>query len=559
MQTLEQPSKNRTTPLLWAAAGGFLFILIAAFGGVIQHYFSGDDFFVYHYANNLPDVQAWQRYFYENGRLIESLYWTYQYKLLGYNPLLEHSFSFGLLLITAIVASACFLNAWPQRKRSKALPYLFVFLLFLNWVSTSTVFRIPYDNGRISLIFFFLAGLALQRWAAEQRGRWLLLSFAFFWVSVLTYENTAFLFPALLLLAWPLLPVPKKGSARRRLLLFVGLAAVSGLILLIPYWLYSYIALTQGRTMEHPAMVVDIGDLPMNVLGAGPAVYLRFGQFANFETFPLNLLMAVGLLLILALASIWIVHIHRGPILKRIAETKSRWTCIYLASLWFLIFGPVPYILLDYPVSGRVYSSAVFGLFPLLLMVYETTNKQLLRIMAVALILLFAGFCLFDVVNQSTRFNRAEAALNMFYRGLKDAVPYVEAHTVFIIINGPLENAGCGPSLEMLYDQDDLKCGLLSSTLDKYHAIRHSNQFETSSGTDWEQHLRGQNWILITVNNNVPTVLEELEPGDFDLLITWESAEPIRTDYNMIVTKELPPPSAFYLHLLQRAKALFPQ
>lgn len=568
MQTFAKLRRN-SNPAWWLIVViGLLLILAAALGGLIQHYFNGEEFFIYHYANNHSSVQAWQRYFYDNGRLIEGLYWTYQYKLLGYNPLLEHSLSFVLLLIFAVLASACFLNAWPQQKRSKALPYLFAFLLFTNWVSTSTVFRLTFDNGRISLIFFFLAGLALQRWAAVQRSRWLLLSFSFFLLSVLTYENAAFLFPALLLLAWPLLPAAKKDSVRRRAYIFVGLAVVSVLILLVPYWLYGYIAQTQGQPVIHPAMTADIRDLPTNLFEAGPPIYLRVGQFGIFGDVPLNYLMALGLLLILAISSTWIVCIHRGARPKLTSETRSRWICIYLASLWFLIFGPLPYVLLDYGVGGRIYSSAIFGVFPLMLMVYETAKKRLIRIVAGALILLFAGFGLLEVMSESIQFNRWEAALNVFYRGLKDAVPHVEPDTVFIIINGPsddcatvcpLENSGCGPSLEMLYNQDDLKCALLSSTLDKYHTIRHRNQIETSSGTDWEQHLRDQNWILIIVNNNVPSVLEELRPGDFDLLITWKSTVPIRTDYMSIVTDNLPPPSQFYLNLLQREKVLFPE
>jgi hypothetical protein len=554
MKTFAKLRRNSNSTWLLITVIGLLLILAAALGGLIQKYLNGEEFLIYHYANNLPHFQAWLNFFLQFGRPIEGFYWTYQYKLLGFNPLLLHSLSFVLLLIMSILAAACFLNAWPQSNRSKALPYMFVFLLFTSWVSASSVFRLSYDNGRISLIFFFLAGLVLQRWAVGQRGRWLVLSFAFFLLSVLTYENAAFLFPALLLLAWPLLPERNKYSVRNRAFFFAGLAAVSGFILLIPHWLYSTLIRMLMRPVGVPAMNADLGEVPMNVFGSGPATYLHFGQFGDFSISPLNLLVAIGLVLILSLASLWIVRSHRGSIRGLTNETRSRWICIYFASLWFLIFGPLPYVLLGYDVGGRVYSSAVYGVFPLMLMVYETVNKRHLRIVAVALILLFAGFGLFEVKEESIRFNHDEAGLNIFYRSLKDAVPFVKQNTVFIFINGPGGYSGCGASLEMLYDQNDLKCIIFSSTYSKYQAIRHPTEIEAGG-----QHLSGENWILLTVTDNVSTVLDELRPGDFDLLITWESMEPLTTDYKKIVTDDIPPPSAFYLDLLQRAKVLFPQ
>ncbi len=530
--------------------------MVAALGGIIQHYFTGEEFFVFHYANNLPHIEAWQRYFFENGRLIETLYWTYIYKLFGYNPLLEHAFSFVQLLLLALSASLCFFNAWPEKARSKSLPYLFVFLLFFNWISISLAFKLSTDNSRLSLIFFFLSGLWLQRWAASQSGRWLALSFGFFLLSVLTYENAALLFPALLLLAWPLLPVVKKPAMRGRAAQFAALAIGSGLLLLIPYWLYSYIALTHLRPLALPAMAGDIGDFPAKALGASPAVYLHFGQFGNFGIAPLNLLMSATLLLVLALSTLWIFRIYRRPTQTAVdAYTRLRWTCIYLASLWFLIFGPLPYTLLGYGVDSRVYSSAIFGVFPLLLMGYETAKIRLVRLAAIALIVLFAGFGLLEMVNRSAQLNQRETAHNIFYRGLKEVVPFVKPRTVFVFLNYPLSNSGCGPSLEMLYDQNDLNCAFFSSTDYEYRAIRHATEIEANRGG----FLRNQNWILIRVDeSNKPYVVPELNPGDYNLLITWESTEPIRTDYTKIVTENLPPASQFYKNLLQRQAQLFP-
>ncbi len=177
------------------------------------------------------------------------------------------------------------------------------------------------------------------------------------------------------------------------------------------------------------------------------------------------------------------------------------------------------------------------------------------RVIAITLIVLFAGFGLFEMLNRSTQINQGEIAHNTFYRGLKDVVPFVKPRTVFVFLNYPLSNSGCGPSLEMLYDQKDLNCAFLSSTDYEYRAIRHATEIEANRGG----FLRNQNWILIGVDeNNKPYVIPELNPGDYDLIITWESTDPIQTDYTKIVTDNLPPASQFYENLLQRQAQLFP-
>lgn len=527
---------------------GLSFILVSALGGLIQNYFNGEEFVIYFFANKLPFQEAWQAFFHNFGRPIEAIYWTYQYKLIGFNPLLAHSLSFVLLLLMAMLAAACFLNSWPQSKRSKLLPYLLVFSLFVNWVCTSTVFRLSYDNGRISMIFFFLAGLALQRWAITQRTRWLLFSYALFLMSIFSYENAAFLFPALLLLAWPLLPPDKKYPIRKSALIFTGLAVLGELILFVPYVFYDYIF--HSSRIGLPAMNMELDTLPTYLFDAGKTIYLRFGQFGDFGTGPLNFAMIFALISILAFPFVLIVRVKRDGSYRDSFEMKSRWVCIYLASLWFLILGPLPYVLLGYDAGSRVYSSAVFGVFPLTFMIYESANRRLLRLVGLAFILLFSVFGFFEIRQESISFNQLEPELNTFYRKLKDAVPYVESDTVFVFINGGSID-GCGPSLQMLYNQDHLKCAILKSTRSTFVSIRHYSEIENNG-----QHLSDENLILVLVKENVSRVIPTVYPGDFDLLVTWESEEPLATNYTRIITEDLPPPSSFYMHLLIRQKEL---
>lgn len=540
-------------PWLAACFVGLSFILVAALTGVIQRFFNGEEFYVYQYAHNFTHMEAWQRFFFQNGRLIEGLYWTYQYEILGHSPLLAHSLSFVLLLIAALAAAACFLNAWPREKRSAALPYVFVSLFFINWITSSSVLRLSYDNTRLSMVFFFLAGLALQRWALSQRVRWLVLSFAVFLLSLLTYENAAFLFPALLLLAWPLLPASKKNgdknTPRNRLILFVGLAAVSGLVILLPSSIYSSISQLFFQRVSTPVLEFELGEVFTHILSSGQDIYLNFGQFGIFRLGLLRILMVVGLLLTWALSTVSIVRQVRS---SGDRQTLTRWVCIYLASVWFLIFGPLPYVLLGYTseVGGRLYSSAIFGLFPMLFMIHQTAGGRWLRMLAAGLIALFAMFGALQLQAESDHFRRMEVTHNQFFLGLKQAVPNVRPNTLFIMINGPLGYVGCGPSLEMLYNKDDLDCALLFSSEPGFNTVRYAGGIKTA-GLD----LQGANWIVINVVDNVPGLIDELKPGQYDIPITWESTEPIFTNSSRL-SDEPAALTEFYLSLLRRAQEL---
>jgi hypothetical protein len=547
--TLKDRIRQNPNSAWWIiTAAGLLLILAGALGGLMKNYFEGEEFLIFHYAHKLPHQQAWLAFFSKFGRPIEAIYWTYEYELIGFNPLLAHSISFVQLLVIAMLASACFLNIWPKNKSAKLLPYLFTLSLFTNWITVSNIFSLSYDNGRISLIFFFLSGLALQRWASRQLGRWLLLSFAFFFVSLLTYENAAFLFPALVLLALPLLPSPTRDSLRIRFFLFAGLSTASGFVLLIIRLFYAYIV----RLASAPVMDFTFSDLTARILEAAPPIYLKWGQTYFVDAAPKNSMIAAGLLLTVALSSVAIIGIYRDGKATQGSDERSRWLHIYLASIWFLVFGPLPYILLGYYPGGRVYSSAVFGVFLLIFMLYEIVRVRLLRQVTVILRLFFVAAGLLMMVDGSTYYSQREGPKNIFYRDLKELIPNVRPHTEFIFINWLTGYQNCGPSLEMLYDQYDLDCLLIWSNND-LNSIRREMEFETD-GKD----VADGNLILISVIDNVPTVLEELKPGEFDLPITWESTQPLRTNTSRIVT-EIQPPSAFYLHLLERAKVLFPE
>jgi hypothetical protein len=317
---------------------------------------------------------------------------------------------------------------------------------------------------------------------------------------------------------------------------------LSGLLLLIPRLFYTYVA----SPIATPALDFGLGDLVTRLVETAPSVYLSFGQFYGLQQPFVNL--AVGLALLVTFVLSTRAAIRSRP--RKSAESDSRSSHIYLASLWFLVFGPLPYILLGYDVVGRVYSSAVFGVFPLVLLIYETADNKWLLSVALAILGLFAFVGGLTLWNESQLFSRWEAPLNMFYRGIKEEVPHVADQAAFIIINSPIGNQGCKYSLQMLYGLEDVDCLVIASGAEQ-GSFRRPGEFQSSGLT-----LLEDDWIIINVVDNVPTIVDELSAGDYELLIDWEINEPMHTSRRRIVTNGIPAPTQFYLHLLERAKIL---
>lgn len=537
------------TPWPLVAALGLVLIALVSLSGAVQNFLNAEEFLVFHYANHFPHLEAWLRFSFEYGRVVETIFWTYEYKLIGYNPVLAHAISFVLVLIVAILAAKWLLNAWPREGQTRWLPYLLSCAFFINWVSLSSVLRISFDNGRISLIFFFLAGLALQRWALKQEKRLLLVSFVLFIVSLFAYENAVFLFPALVALAWPLLPhgIPARSGAQR----FLALCFAGGLAGLIPYTLYRVMGALWAGSAAVPGLELSVGNMLSN-LSVGSQIYVLYGQFAEFSTVPQRWLLAASLVVVLVASSALLLGALKGARRVALSPAQLGWLCIYLASVWMLLLGPLPYVLLGYAVGGRVYSSAVFGLYALLFMAHQLARPQWLRLLMIAVFVLHMVFGVRIFMAESANFLQREPIENAFFLGLKDAVPHVAADTVFILIDPPISIQGCAEGIEMLYNQYDLPCVILSSQFDKYQSIRHPDSLET----DW-YYLTEENWILVHIVDGTPTLLDSLSPGDFDLYLTWHSAEPLYTNYSRIITDHIPPNSPAYNHMLMRAESLF--
>lgn len=519
---------------------GLAAVVVASLTGWVPRYFFGEEFLLFRYADRFNHEVAWQLYFQDNGRIVEALYWSYLYKLVGFNPLLIHALSFVLLLAACILAAKVFAAVWPRTGQPRHLAYVLVFLLFFNWVSLPMAFKVSTDNSRLALIFFFLAGLLLQQWARRGQAAWALASLGVFALSILSYENALLLFPGLLLLAWPL-----SAGSRRRALQFAGLGLLSWVLAGLLYYFYASQA-TDLDAMAHPALRAS------NPLEAATRMLLALPRFiiglGNAELLgpPWSLALSLAVLAVLGLAAYLLLYTRK----------QQAHSTLFLAAglAWFIVFGFLPYAAVGYDAFGRVFSSSIFGLVPLALLVYQLAGKRWVRSVALVGLIIFAASGLLAAAARQQQIVQAEVADNTLYRGLLEIVPAVKADTVFIFFDRPLSISGCGPSLEMLYRQDDLYCSFLSSDLQDYWAIRHHDHLETNRGGNLRQQ---DNWVLVALDDaGRPYLVEQLSPQrDYGMQITWLSKAPVATISSQII-KEPGPPTPFNQHLFQRQQQM---
>ena len=229
------------------------------------------------------------------------------------------------------------------------------------------------------------------------------------------------------------------------------------------------------------------------------------------------------------------------------------WLALRLAAVWLLFMGPLPYALAGYSNAVRIYSSAVFGL-PILLLVLFVGGRSGWHMAASALLalaLVAAGIYQFNARNSGLR--EVEIIENNFYYGLKQIVPDVQPDTIFVIIDLQLSNSGCGPSLAVLYSATGMRCVFLSSTNPEYHAERYADYAISNRGG----RIQGGDWLLIYVDEQGnPRLLDQIGPGDLDLIIEWLSPEPLYSNYDLLDTGRPTPESAFYQSLVERRREL---
>ena len=264
-----EPRKPGT--LLWLLAAGLVTyaITVTVFTGDIG--FDGDDWWVlsWPYWNQFPgSIWSYAKSFL---RPVEGLYWISMFQVFGFNSVAFHLFSLLLLAGSCILMGACLSKAFPERRLLVVLSVLFAFFLPMIASLTYLVFT---DNSRLSILFFWAAALAFQRWT-ERSQSWvgLIPPILLYLVSFLTYENASFLIFIVPLLVWPV----HKRSSRRSDKAFMwrigaGIAVAFSAALAIRFIVLS------GGAVNHAGVVPPVG------LVAGYLALLPFYLLAPFTS-----------------------------------------------------------------------------------------------------------------------------------------------------------------------------------------------------------------------------------------------------------------------------------
>jgi hypothetical protein len=238
---------------------------------------------------------------------------------------------------------------------------------------------------------------------------------------------------------------------------------------------------------------------------------------------------------------------------RSIEEDSLRQKLLVAASVWIMVVSVVPYSVLGYGVTTRVYAVAVFGLIPLFMLAATGFRAVLVKCA-------FVGAAVLMIVQGSQTFlsnaqmrKELAAADASFYLSLKQVVPDVRHDTIFIFLDRKFSNSGCGPSLEMLYNQYKLRCVYFSSQDPSFLATRYDRFIEASQG-GW---LRTEYRVIIAFDEaGKPYVVPKLSPqDDLGMFIDWRFETPIETDSITFQTERTAPVSPFYEYLLEYSRA----
>jgi hypothetical protein len=562
--TFDKLRKNNAFPLIVTTLGIAVFILVAALSGAIQGHFRGEEFAVIHHANSYDHFSAWQHYVYEVGRPVAVAYWIYSYEIIGYNPIISHALSFFQVLLAAVTAAVCFSRAMPNLGWGRYITAALVALFFFNWVSMDRAFTLSGDQSHLSMFLFFLSGLSLQQWASHKftKGQknlsiiWLVSSFVLFGLCLLTYEAASFVFPTLLLLAWPLVPHRTKKDRTIAMRKFFVIGFIGLLFVLIPYYVYSVFTPFRSHLLDDFSLKFFL-----SAIGSFFQILLDFGIWL---TSPGQQIGATVLAVVLFFGGVLVARAwNDSKAFGLNAADREKVACVYLGCVLLILGGILPFAFVGITGSPRAYHTIALGLPPIMLMSLGLTMRRqvkppiLLRQKLTivgwgALVFLTLVLSLVEFKIKSDFLTQSEFSENAYFLDMKEIIPAVRPDTIFIFIDRSFSSSGCGAAFNMLYDQEGLRCASFSSSLEEFRAIRGPKQIIANRGG----RLSTENWIIIrTDENGKPQIVPELSYGDYGLIITWLSMNPIKTDYARIEDFP-PPPSDFYLYLVDRQEFL---
>jgi hypothetical protein len=476
--------QEKSIPRLWILALGLLLycVFIVILTGNIG--FEGDDWWVFSVPFWHSYPSALLVYAREFERPIEGFYWISLFEIFGFCRIAFQLFSLCLL------ATACLFMGWALSKvfpdRPRLVIFSVVFGFFLPTVSCLT-YVVFTDNSRLSLLFFWVAVLAYQRWA-EKSESWIGLvpPTLLYILSFLTYEAPSFLIFVMPLFLIPLHCRKTRAWPERKFLWKLGFAvliAFGGALCSRFLWLDGGAV---GQTHYLPPFALIWGYLAL----------LPFYVIAPF-TYPLPGQPWVWAVAIFAV--VWVAVLVSMLGKSRSMEQRNGefpWDrgALYpaLIGLGILFLGMIPYQLAGYGAASdpltatvlaklglihgtarwfnfneasRIYSSASCGAAILLALAATAWQRAGTCRFATAAGIGAVGFMALFHAGLSTDWKEASHIRNDLVRSLVTQVPNVRPGTNFVCLN--LESyhkraavirgwGGLRALVRMLYNDPDL-------------------------------------------------------------------------------------------------------
>lgn len=535
--------------VLFASAIIFIFLIFQSLGGGVADFLLGEEYYIFAPAALSPTVQAVVDYTLENGRPVEAIYWTLTYKLIGFQPLVLHFLSFGLVYLGSLLAAFALANVWPQKS---AKPRVFFLMLLLSFFTAHALIwghTLSGDNSRIANVMFWGTVLMMQKWAASGFDKRLFVgAILIFFAGLFTYESIAFLFPAAVLLG---LSVP--GSLSKiikdppRVRGLVLITVVSLFFVLIPHGIYTMISYFRDAQVAHPA-VDFLNQLSFKtILRTVQAIARYLFEFGNTNSLHRGLIGFVFVLVLWFVPGFFVWRNssdidHKN---RKLSKLLNPWVLIYFSAVMILIMG-FALRALQGEVIFRGYVSAVMGIPILFVLLFELVGRRWMRLIAAGLMVAWATTAIWEFRQTSLRYAEFEATYSERLISLIELVPNVQPNTWFVFVGTELSGlSGCGPSLEILYLVPNLHCAFLGQ--EPYRATRYAE--DVLEADYWGGWIRSGNIILVGGNSrgDIIKIIPEITPAD-ELNIIWIDNTPIRTDLARI----LPPsdrlsPMAMYL------------
>lgn len=527
-----------------------LCIAISYQNNLIPDFFVGEEYDKIRYPALNNHLASWVSYFLDKGRPIEGIYWTYLYKIVGFQPKIFHLASIVLHLIATLLATIVFCRTLSKTgvlTNNWRLSILIV-VLFFNAYSVNLFFKISLDAPIIAVATFFASTFAFQSFARSDFTSygWLLVTILMFLFTIFNYEVAVFLFPATLLLSWPLLSETRR--TKRLAYIFILAGFTSCLVVLIPYKIYALIETSRGIGIANPAMSAGsqsisslISQVPQRYVSYltefGEGLYAQ-GSWQRISLYGLVVLFLLGTFLLFRALPL------KGTARRFFEDPKY---ASLLAALWITTFSLLPYALIGYFANSiRAFSAAIFGILIFVSVTVLFEKRRLFRSAGLLLLLLSVAIGINQFFLRSRDLMQLREHYFSYFIDFAKLVPGILPGTNLVLIeHNPGSLSGCPGMFMLLYNVKDITCGVIGT-----EPVFMAERFESVIHAHYGGWLRGDNEVLVGRRSSGEFYLIDSIESSSHLLVTWHVTDPIKTDYTRIVRDRSAPNSEMYFYLI---------